>query len=265
MDLTAVALYAGMEPWAQACTGLVLLALLALVSRFVVQGVLLHFVRLWRRAMPAMGWAPILLHDHVLVRLAKIVPSVVVQLGIHWVQHLPPNATKAIGNLATALTVYHVVRVVATLLGEINDAHDRHDGPKATQTHSIKSYVQLAKLVAYIVGALLIAAAIMDRSPLLLLSGLGAMSAVLMLVFKDTILSFVAGVQIASNDMMRAASVGRAILAMLVPSEASSMVSARLTSMPVFALADKTDVVCSITPTPCPDVDSRATCHFKST
>ena len=192
-----------MEPWAQACTGLVLLALLALVSRFVVQGVLLHFVRLWRRAMPAMGWAPILLHDHVLVRLAKIVPSVVVQLGIHWVQHLPPNATKAIGNLATALTVYHVVRVVATLLGEINDAHDRHDGPKATQTHSIKSYVQLAKLVAYIVGALLIAAAIMDRSPLLLLSGLGAMSAVLMLVFKDTILSFVAGVQIASNDMMR--------------------------------------------------------------
>ena len=203
MDLTAVALYAGMEPWAQACTGLVLLALLALVSRFVVQGVLLHFVRLWRRAMPAMGWAPILLHDHVLVRLAKIVPSVVVQLGIHWVQHLPPNATKAIGNLATALTVYHVVRVVATLLGEINDAHDRHDGPKATQTHSIKSYVQLAKLVAYIVGALLIAAAIMDRSPLLLLSGLGAMSAVLMLVFKDTILSFVAGVQIASNDMMR--------------------------------------------------------------
>ena len=203
MDLTAVALYAGMEPWAQACTGLVLLALLALVSRFVVQGVLLHFVRLWRRAMPAMGWAPILLHDHVLVRLAKIVPSVVVQLGIHWVQHLPPNATKAIGNLATALTVYHVVRVVATLLGEINDAHDRHDGPKATQTHSIKSYVQLAKLVAYIVGALLIAAAIMDRSPLLLLSGLGAMSAVLMLVFKDTILSLVASVQLNSNDMLR--------------------------------------------------------------
>ncbi len=99
MDLTAIAFYAEMEPWAQACTsGLMLLALLAFVSRFVVQGVLLHFIRLWRCAMPGAGWAPILLHDHVLVRMAKIVPSVVVQLGIHWVEHLPPNGSKAIAN-----------------------------------------------------------------------------------------------------------------------------------------------------------------------
>lgn len=203
MDLTAIDFYVEMEPWAKATSGLMLLALLAFVSRFVVQGVLFHFIRLWRRAMPGTGWAPILLHDHVLVRIAKIVPSVVVQLGIHWVEHVPANGSKAIANVATALTVYHVVRVIATLLSEINDAHDRHDGPKVTQTNSIKSYVQLGKLLAYIIGALLIAAAIMDRSPLLLLSGLGAMSAVLMLVFKDTILSFVAGVQIASNDMMR--------------------------------------------------------------
>ncbi|HEY4663833.1 MAG TPA: mechanosensitive ion channel domain-containing protein [Comamonas sp.] len=196
-------MYANLEPWAQAATGLALLALLAFVLRFVVQGVLMHFVRLWRRAMPVMGWAQILLHDHVLVRIAKVVPSLVVQMGIHWVEHLPVNASKGIANIATALTIYHVVRVVATLLSEINEAHDRHDGPKATQTNSIKSYVQLGKLIAYIVGALLIAASLMDRSPLLLLSGLGAMSAVLMLVFKDTILSFVAGVQISSNDMMR--------------------------------------------------------------
>ena len=198
-----MAFYAQLQPWAKAVAGLTVLALLAMMSRFVVQGVLFHFIRLWRGALPATGWAPILLHDHVLVRLAKIVPSVVVQLGIHWVEFVPANASKAIANLATAFTVYHLVRVLSTLLSEVNDAHDRHDGPKITQTNSIKSYVQLAKLVIYIVGALLIAAAIMDRSPLLLLSGLGAMSAVLMLVFKDTIMSFVAGVQIASNDMLR--------------------------------------------------------------
>ena len=203
MTLNDFSFYTDLQPWAQATAGLVLLGLLAFAVRFVLQGVLFHFVRLWRRAMPAMGWAQIVWHDHVLLRIAKIVPSVVVQLGIHWVDHLPANATKAIGNIATAFTVYHVVRAIATLLSEINAAHDRHDGPKATHTHSIKSYVQLVKLIAYIVGALLIAAAIMDRSPLLLLSGLGAMSAVLMLVFKDTIMSFVAGVQIGSNDMLR--------------------------------------------------------------
>ena len=203
MTLNDFSFYTDLQPWAQAVAGLALLALLAFALRFVLQAVLFHFVRLWRNAMPSMGWAQIVWHDHVLLRIAKIVPSVVVQLGIHWVEHLPPNATKAIGNIATAFTVYHVVRAVAELLNEINAAHDRHDGPKATHTHSIKSYVQLGKLIAYIVGALLIAAAIMDRSPLLLLSGLGAMSAVLMLVFKDTIMSFVAGVQLSGNDMLR--------------------------------------------------------------
>lgn len=63
--------------------------------------------------------------------------------------------------------------------------------------------MQLGKLTVGIVALLLIVATVLDRSPLLLLSGLGAMSAVLMLVFKDTILSFVAGVQLASNDMLR--------------------------------------------------------------
>lgn len=196
------ALYADMEPWAQATSGLLLLALLAIVSRFIAQGVLFHFVRMWRNTMP-LGWAQILLHDHVLVRIAKIVPSVVVQLGIGWVQQLPATTTTAIGNAAAAFTIYHIVRAFTALLSEINEAHDRHDGPKATQSRSIKSYVQLGKLLAYGLGALLIVASILNRSPLLLLSGLGAMSAVLMLVFKDTIMSFVAGVQLSSNDMMR--------------------------------------------------------------
>ncbi|MGN1055999.1 MAG: mechanosensitive ion channel family protein [Comamonas sp.] len=195
-------MYSEMEPWAQAVTGLLVLVVIAVVSRFVAQGVLFHFVRLWRNSMPQ-GWAQILLHDHVLVRVAKIVPSVVVQLGVHWVQNLPATPYTAIRNAAAAFTIYHVVRAVTALLQEINEAHDRHDGPKVTKTNSIKSYVQLGKLIAYGLGALLIAATLMDRSPLLLLSGLGAMSAVLMLVFKDTILSFVAGVQLASNNMMR--------------------------------------------------------------
>ncbi len=106
-------------------------------------------------------------------------------------------------NLAAAFTTYHLARAVMALLDALNDAHDNYDGPRASQTRTIKSYVQLGKLTVGIVALLLIVATVLDRSPLLLLSGLGAMSAVLMLVFKDTILSFVAGVQLASNDMLR--------------------------------------------------------------
>ena len=63
--------------------------------------------------------------------------------------------------------------------------------------------MQLAKLLVWIVAAILMVAALANRSPLVLLTGLGAMTAVLMLVFKDTILSLVASVQLGSNDMLR--------------------------------------------------------------
>jgi miniconductance mechanosensitive channel len=63
--------------------------------------------------------------------------------------------------------------------------------------------VQLVQIVVWIVGGLLIVATVLDRSPLLLLSGFGAMTAILLLVFKDTILSLVASVQLTAQDMVR--------------------------------------------------------------
>lgn len=199
---TLPALYNDLSPAAQTAAGLLALGLLAKATGWAAQWVLLHFVPLTRRAMQS-AWINIVLHDHVLVRVAKIVPSVVIQIGIGLVDRLPASTVNLIHSLAVAFTTYHMVRAVTVVFDEMNAAHDRHDGPRFTQTNSIKSYVQLGKLAAWIMGGLLIAAAAMDKSPLLLLSGLGAMSAVLMLVFKDTLLSFVAGVQIASNDMMR--------------------------------------------------------------
>lgn len=180
--------------------GLLVLALLAFISRFVVKKLLERGIQLGRNASLTLGWGQVFLHEQVLTRMSKVAPSVVVQLGVYWVDDLPADIAKIIAGIASAFVIYHLVRVVAALLDAINSAHNKHE---SAQTSSIKSYVQLGKLMAYIVGALLIVASLMDRSPLLLLSGLGAMSAVLMLVFKDTILSFVAGVQLDSNDMMR--------------------------------------------------------------
>lgn len=197
-----VAAYAALSPEIRGWVNLSALAALAVTARFVAQWLLLHFVPLVSARVRS-GWAAIVLHDHVLVRVAKIAPSVVMQLGIHWVQDLHETPARAIANMAAAFTTWHMMRAITCVFDEMGAAHDRHDGPKLTQTNSIKSYVQLGKLLAWIIGGVLIAASIMDKSPLLLLSGMGAMSAVLMLVFKDTILSFVAGVQIATNDMLR--------------------------------------------------------------
>ena len=144
-----------------------------------------------------------MLDDAVLRRVARALPSLIVQFGVQGVPHLQERWSNVITNVAIALTVYHLSRALCDLLNAMNDAHDRDEARKATQTHSVKSYVQLGKLLISIFAAVMIVAALLNRSPLLLLSGLGAMSAVLMLVFKDTILSFVAGVQLGSNDMLR--------------------------------------------------------------
>ena len=195
-------LFTSFDPEFQALIGVACLLLLAWCAQAVAQYVLLHTVPRIRERMD-MGWARVVWHDKVLRRLAQVVPSVVVQAGIAAVPHLHPVASVVIRNVAVALTVLQLVRTLTALLDAVLQEHEAAPDGAPTATRSIKSYVQLGKLVLMFIGTVVVVAALVDRSPLILLSGLGAMSAVLMLVFKDTILSFTAGVQIASNDMLR--------------------------------------------------------------
>ncbi|MEG0226636.1 MAG: mechanosensitive ion channel [Comamonas sp.] len=185
----------------QSIAGLALLALLAFVSRYLAQFFLQRVVRRVRLGLAA-NWAEILLHDKVMRRLAQTVPWLVVQIGMAGVPHLPPRFHGLLLNLAVAVSIVLVLRTFNALLDAMNEAHERKERLKPSM-HSIKNYVQLGQLLAVLVAAVLIMATMLDRSPLLLLSGLGALSAVLMLVFKDTILSFTAGVLLGSNDMIR--------------------------------------------------------------
>ena len=190
-----------LEPRMQTGLGLVSLVITAYALRLIVRLVLLKLVPRFRRSLNAV-WVKTLLADNILVRAAQIVPSLVVQTGIAAVPHMPTMATTVIRNVAIALTVLQVARLLNAVLDSIQGQNeDRLEA--AESTRSVKSYVQLGKLIIMLVAAIVMVATLIDRSPLILLSGLGAMSAVLMLVFKDTILSFTAGVQLAGNDMLR--------------------------------------------------------------
>ena len=187
----------------QTLAALFALAFAALLTGWLARLLVLKVFRHMRDTLKT-GWSQVLMHDKVLRRIAKAVPSLIVQFGVMGVPYLEPRWSTLITNVAIAFTVYHLARALCDLLNAMNEAHERDEERKAAaQTHSIKSYVQLGKLLICSFAAVLIVATLQDRSPLLLLSGLGAMSAVLMLVFKDTILSFVAGVQLGSNDMLR--------------------------------------------------------------
>lgn len=186
------------QPWLQTLAALGALVLVALAANWIAKAIVHGLLRRAAAISPLAAEGTTL--GVIASRLANIVPAVVIQAGVGVTPHLPPAATALVRNVAGALIVLTIAMATAAALGLVNEIHQRR--PDAA-SRPIKGYVQVAKLLVYCVAAILMVAALMDRSPVLLFSGLGAMAAVLMLVFKDTILSLVASVQIGSNDMVR--------------------------------------------------------------
>ncbi|WP_025871678.1 mechanosensitive ion channel family protein [Methylobacillus glycogenes] len=133
-------------------------------------------------------------------RLAAIVPALMIAVGIGWIPGLPPALVTVVQNVSHAVIVLSIALAIGATLNVFNDLWQQR--PDA-HMRPIKGYVQVVKLVIYIVAVILMVATLIDRSPLILLSGIGAMAAVLMLIFQDTLLSLVASVQITSNDIIR--------------------------------------------------------------
>ncbi len=187
------------RPWMQTLLGLVLLAFIAWLACLITRRVLLRVIQAVTRRT-VWTWDDALEKHGVFKRLAQMVPTLVLQFGITLVPHIPDNIDMLVRNVALALTVLFALLAVSAALNALEDLYQ--SSPQGRH-RSIKGYVQLLKIVLFVIGAIVIIASLIDRSPLLLLSGLGAVSAVLLLVFKDTILSLVASVQLASNDMLR--------------------------------------------------------------
>ena len=133
-------------------------------------------------------------------RLSNVVPALVLSLGIAAVPGLPEALVTVIRNVCGGFIVLTIALALGALLDLINMVYQRR---KDAYLHPIKGYLQVIKIAIYAVATILIIATLIDRSPLILLSGLGAMAAVLMLIFQDTLLSLVASVQITSNDIIR--------------------------------------------------------------
>jgi len=135
-----------------------------------------------------------------IARLANIVPALVFSLGLPLVPHLPDSFAMIGKNSANALVLLFLALAMSSLLNFVNDLYQHQ---RQAQLKPIKGLVQIAKIALFSVTAILMLAVLMDRSPVILFSGLGAVMAVLILVFQDTLLSFVAGIQLSSTDMVR--------------------------------------------------------------
>ena len=141
-------------------------------------------------------WDNIFLEKKVFHKLSHLAPAFI----IYYAAPVFPLYQSLITKLALAYMIIVMITVLNALLDAIDAIYRTYE---VSKIRPIKGYIQVAKIIMYIIGAIVVISNLMGQNPLILLSGLGALSAVLMLVFKDSILGLVAGVQLSSNDMVR--------------------------------------------------------------
>ncbi len=178
-----------------------LLALLAgaVIIDLIAKRILVRIVRAFARRS-RFSWDDALVAHNVFGRLAQVVPALIVFVGVPFVPGLPEGGTQVLRNVSMG---YMVLMLTLALTAMLSAASTIYAASPSAKGRPLKGVVQLVQIVVWIVGGMLIVATILDRSPLLLLSGFGAMTAILLLVFKDTILSLVASVQLTAQDMVR--------------------------------------------------------------
>lgn len=138
----------------------------------------------------------VLIKNKVLETAARIIPAAV----IHVAAMQFPDYHIWIERIAFCFIIFIIVQTIDKLLDAIDDIYHRYE---ISKLRPIKGYLQVVKILVYIVGIIVIISVLIDRSPWLLLSGIGAATAVLLLVFQNSIQGLVAGIQLTANDMVR--------------------------------------------------------------
>ena len=166
---------------------------------FLVRGGLVRATRRFA-ASTSTHWDDEIVKAGVFSRIAYIAPAFVVYYGLGFFQNFPEELVDGIRRLAVAVMIVVSALGLSSFLRAAEAIYNSH--PEYRE-RPIKGYLQVVSIIIYLLAGLLVLAALMNRSPWIFVSGIGAMTAVLLLVFRDTILSLVASIQIASNDMIR--------------------------------------------------------------
>ncbi len=146
-------------------------------------------------------WDDVLIEKKVFNRLAFLIPGILIYQSV-------PAAldefSPALTTLALKLTnIYIIIIFLMVINSFFNAIYEVYQKSEYAVHHPIKGYIQVGKIVMFIIGSLLILSYLFNQSPIYMLGGLGAFSAVLLLIFKDPILGFVGGIQLSANDMVR--------------------------------------------------------------
>ncbi|HIF08154.1 MAG TPA: mechanosensitive ion channel [Gemmatimonadetes bacterium] len=205
--------------WLRAVGGVFALTLLALVTNRVARRAFLVLVqRVGSRTQST--WDDRIIERQVFQKLANVAPALVMYAGIGWALGAGPEALSGVPapdaqtgwdafalagatlvrRVSLAWVVIALTTAAAALLNALNDIYS--ETYAEARNRPIKGYLQVISLFLYVGAGVVVVSVLADLNPVVFLSGFVGLSAVLLLVFKDTILSLVASVQIMSNNMI---------------------------------------------------------------
>ncbi len=175
------------------------LILLGFIIYYVIHSIICYTIRHSHRRKPSL-WKKALLDQKFFVGISVFIPVVMIKkLLPHFFIH-DSSAEVFLSSLFSILIVIVITFTLSAFIGALSDVLLHK---KATKDKPIKSYAQIVSIVLWIIAVILIISMLIDKSPVGLLAGLGAFSAVLLLIFQDTITGFVYSIQLASNDLVR--------------------------------------------------------------
>ena len=143
-------------------------------------------------------WDDVFLEQKLIHRAILIVPGILFYSLVNIYEN--PDLARFIQRLSSVYVMIVLMFVVSSLLNSIDDIYRKKP---ISKVRPIKGLLQVVKIIAFLVIGIVIIATLLGQSPLILLSSIGALAAVFSFVFKDSILGFIAGIMLTSNDMLR--------------------------------------------------------------
>ena len=176
--------------------GILVMIAMSIIAYYIAKRVVLRVVEIVVRRT-TVAWDDVIVKRGVFNALAWLAPAFVAYYSAYIF------AAQAQGILQRLLLCYMQVVFILVLFRFLDAASDIYNKSKHARDVPIKGYVQIVKLLVVMIGGIILFGTLLNRSPWGLLSGLGALTAVLLLLFRDTLLSFVASIQLTTNDMVR--------------------------------------------------------------
>lgn len=187
-----------MVAWTSYAVITVAILAVCIVANWITKKIVLKLITLFI-TKNKVDWDDKLVERKVFQKLSHIVPAVILYYASDFYAAFP-TVEMLLEKMAVIYILLVVLSSLNAFLNAVNDIYNTHE---ISKTRPIKGFLQVVKIVLFFIGTIVTIATLINQNPLILLGGLGALSAVLLLVFQNAILGFVAGVQLTANDMVR--------------------------------------------------------------